>query len=62
VFDGRPCGADQALVLVRDHAANADAALPQELVRVSLNEGKSEPIYRASGDVFLSEVDWTGAP
>jgi len=62
VFDGRPCGPDQALVLVRDHAANADAELPQELVRVSLNEGRSEPIYRASGDVFLSAIDWIGAP
>ena len=62
VFDGRPCGADQALLLLRDHAANADAELPQELVRVSLTEGKIEPIYRAGGDVFLSEIDWTGAP
>ncbi|HXZ85946.1 MAG TPA: hypothetical protein VEI82_10705 [Myxococcota bacterium] len=62
VFDARPFGPDQALVLVRDHAAGGDAQLPQELVRVSLNEGRGEPIYRASGDVFPSGIDWIGAP
>jgi hypothetical protein len=62
VFDGRPAGPDQALVLVRDHAERLDAELAQHLYRVELNTGNAEPIYQAPHDVFLSEIDWVAAP
>ncbi|HTO68228.1 MAG TPA: hypothetical protein VMR31_00065 [Myxococcota bacterium] len=62
VYDGRPCGADHAFVLVRDHSEKSDAELPQELVRVSLADGRSEPIYRAPGDVFFGDIDWIAGP
>jgi dipeptidyl aminopeptidase/acylaminoacyl peptidase len=62
VFDGRPTGADEALVLVRDHADQLDAELPQELWAVNLNTGNPRTIYRAPHDVFLSQIDWIAAP
>ena len=62
VFDGRRAGADQALVLVRDHAEQLDAELPQQLYRIELNTGNAQPIYQAPRDVFLSEIDWVDAP
>ncbi|HTO05461.1 MAG TPA: hypothetical protein VMR86_00245 [Myxococcota bacterium] len=62
VFEGRPVGADQALVLVRDHAEELDAELPQHLYRVELNTGNAQPIYQAPHDVFLSEIDWVAGP
>ena len=62
VFEGRPIGRDQALLLVRDHADQIDAELPQHLYRVQLNTGNAEPIYQAARDVFLSEIDWVAAP
>jgi hypothetical protein len=62
VYDGRPSGPDEALVLVRDHVAGSDAELPQELYRVRLDSGSGASIYRAPRDVFLSELDWVAGP
>jgi dipeptidyl aminopeptidase/acylaminoacyl peptidase len=62
VVDGRPVGKNEALLLVRDHSAQADAELPQDLYRVHLDSGKGEPIYHAPHDVFLSELDWVAGP
>jgi hypothetical protein len=62
VFDGRPAGPDEALLLVRDHSEQVDAELPQDLYRVHLDSGKAEPIYHAPHDVFLAELDWVASP
>ena len=62
VFDGRAAGGDEALVLVRDHAEQLDAELPQHLYRVELNTGNAQSIYQAPHDVFLSEIDWVASP
>jgi len=62
VFDGRPVGADEALLLVRDHNERLDAELPQVLYRVNLESGKGESIYHAPHDVFLAELDWIAGP
>ncbi|HTO53154.1 MAG TPA: hypothetical protein VMR50_07185 [Myxococcota bacterium] len=62
VFDGRPIGRDEALLLVRDHADQLDAELPQELVHVHLESGDARIIYRAPRDVFLSQIDWIAGP
>ena len=62
VYDGRPSGPDEALLLVRDLKEQPDAELPRELYRVHLGSGKGEPIYRTPDDVFLSELDWISAP
>lgn len=62
VFDGRPAGKNEALLLVRDLTAQADSELPQDLIRVHLDSGRDEAIYHAPHDVFLSEIDWIAAP
>ncbi|MFI5317563.1 MAG: hypothetical protein ACHQ6T_17815 [Myxococcota bacterium] len=62
VFEGRPSGPNQALLLIRDHSAESDAELPQDLVRVELDSGRGASIYRAPRDVFMSELDWVAGP
>jgi hypothetical protein len=63
VVDGRPLGADRALLLVRDHSpAQAEVDLPRELVELDLNSGASRVIYTAAGDVYISEIDWVEGP
>lgn len=62
VYDGRPAGPDEAFLLVREHSADSDSELPQDLYRVRLDSGNGAAIYRAPHDVFLSELDWVAAP
>jgi hypothetical protein len=62
VVDGRAAGEDQALVLVRDHRADAELDLPRELYRVWLADGRSELLFSAPEGVYLAEIDWVDAP
>ena len=61
VVDARPAGGDSALVLVRDHSADAELDLPRELHRVALEDGRSELLYTAPQGVYLAEIDWVDA-
>lgn len=62
VVDARALGGDDALALVRDHAAKSELDLPRELHRVQLDGGGSELLYTAPPDLFLAEIDWVDAP
>ena len=62
VSDARAAGEGSALLLVRNHAADAELDLPRELYRVQLETGRAELLYTAPEAVFLAEIDWVGAP
>ena len=62
VYEGCPAGPDRALLLVREHAEQLDAELPQSLVQIDLGTGNAQPIYQTPRDVFLSDIDWIAAP
>ncbi len=62
VIDARAVGTDGALVLVRDHAVEADLDLPTELHLVVLANGMSELAYTAPTGIYLADLDWIAAP